>query len=189
MMALASRAGRSPASGVRAPARPRRRSTRRHGFRSRMPRGGKASRAASVVMRPSQARPWLCLPVQAGCPDCALSARMGGDALHEIKDAFRRMRPSSASTVSMILPVSALPNPRLRRKVSRSSSVRATTFSRAALMPATNGAGEELAKLVSAGAASWAKRCAANLRVPDSDFLEIFHAPQVAVHAHRAQIE
>lgn len=30
-------------------------------------------------------------------------------------------------------------------------------------MPAMNGAGEELAKLVSAGAASCAKRCAANL--------------------------
>jgi len=57
----------------------------------------------------------------------------------------------------MILPVSALLKPRLRRKLSRSSSVRATIRSRAARMPATKGAGEEWAKLVSAGAASWAK--------------------------------
>ena len=49
------------------------------------------------------------------------------------------------------------------QKLSRSSSVRATIRCRAALMPATNGAGDELAKLVSAGAASWANRCAANL--------------------------
>ena len=69
-------------------------------------------------------------------------------------------RPSSESTVSMILPVSALLNPRLRRKVSRSSSVRATMRSRAALTPAMNGAGEEWAKLVNAGAASWAIRAA-----------------------------
>ena len=43
----------------------------------------------------------------------------------------------------------------------RSSSVRATICSRAALMPLTKGIGEELAKRVSAGAASWAKREAA----------------------------
>ena len=73
------------------------------------------------------------------------------------------LRFSSPKTVSMIFAVSDLENPRLRRKLSRSSSVRATIRSRAALMPATNGAGEELAKLVSAGAASCAKRCAANL--------------------------
>jgi hypothetical protein len=41
--------------------------------------------------------------------------------------------------------------------------VRATIRSRAALMPAMNGAGDESAKLVRAGAASWANRCAANL--------------------------
>jgi hypothetical protein len=52
--------------------------------------------------------------------------------------------------------------PFLRRKLSRSSSVRVTISCRAAAMPATNGAGEELAKLVNAGAASWAKRCEAN---------------------------
>jgi hypothetical protein len=38
-----------------------------------------------------------------------------------------------------------------------------TTRLRAALIPATNGAGLELAKLVKAGAASCEKRCAANL--------------------------
>src|SRR5262249_23709322 len=57
--------------------------------------------------------------------------------------------------------VSDLEKPRLRRNSLRSSSVRATIFSRAALMPFTNGIGEELAKRVSAGAASWAKREAA----------------------------
>ncbi len=54
----------------------------------------------------------------------------------------------------MIFAVSGFENPRLRRKVSRSSSDLATTRSRAALMPAMNGAGEELAKLFNAGAAS-----------------------------------
>jgi len=54
----------------------------------------------------------------------------------------------------MIFAVSDLEKPRLRRKFSRSSSLRATIRSRAALIPAMNGAGEELAKLVSAGAAS-----------------------------------
>ena len=51
---------------------------------------------------------------------------------------------------------------RLRQSL-RSSSVRATIFSRAALMPLTKGMGEELAKRVSAGAASCAKREAAYL--------------------------
>ena len=71
------------------------------------------------------------------------------------------LRPSSASTVSMIFAVSAFEKPRLRRNSLRSSSVRATIFSRAALMPLTKGIGEELAKRVSAGAASCAKREAA----------------------------
>lgn len=72
------------------------------------------------------------------------------------------LRFSSPRTVSMILDASDLENPPLRRKVSRSSSVRATIRCRAALTPATNSAGEELAKLVNVGAASCAKRCAAN---------------------------
>ena len=46
-------------------------------------------------------------------------------------------------------------------KVSRSSSLRATICCRAAFTPFTKLAGEELAKRVSAGAASWAKREAA----------------------------
>ena len=64
------------------------------------------------------------------------------------------LRCSSLNTVSMIFAVSDLEKPRLRRKLSRSSSLRATIRSRAALIPAMNGAGEELAKLASAGAAS-----------------------------------
>lgn len=56
---------------------------------------------------------------------------------------------------------SVLEEPRLRRKSLRSSSERATIFSRAALMPLTKGRGEELAKRVSAGAPSCAKREAA----------------------------
>lgn len=52
-------------------------------------------------------------------------------------------RPSSCKTVSMILPVWALLESRLRRKVSRPSWVRATMRSRAALIPTTNGAREE----------------------------------------------
>jgi hypothetical protein len=63
----------------------------------------------------------------------------------------------------MIFAVSDLLKPRLRRNSVRSSSVRATIRSRAALIPLTKGTGEELAKRVSAGAASWAKREAANL--------------------------
>ena len=51
----------------------------------------------------------------------------------------------------MIFAVSDLENPRLRKNPSRSSSVRATIRSRAALMPVMNGAGEESAKRVSAG--------------------------------------
>jgi hypothetical protein len=72
------------------------------------------------------------------------------------------LRPSSAITVSITLAVSDLLNPRLRRKSVRSSSVRATMRSRADLMPLMNGMGEELANRVSAGAASGAKREAAN---------------------------
>ena len=70
-------------------------------------------------------------------------------------------RLSSASTVSMILAVSAFENPRLRKNSVRSSSVRATICARAALMLFTNGAGLEFANRVSAGFASPAKREAA----------------------------
>jgi hypothetical protein len=99
------------------------------------------------------------------------------------------LRFSSPRTVSMIFVVSDLENPLLRRNDSRSSSVRATIRSRAALIPATTGAGEELAKLVNAGAASCAKRCAANFRVPDRDLLEILDTPEIAVHADGTKIE
>ena len=57
---------------------------------------------------------------------------------------------SSLDTVSMIFAVSDLEKPRLRRKLSRSSSLQATIRSRATLMPAMNGTGEDLAKLASA---------------------------------------
>ena len=70
-------------------------------------------------------------------------------------------RPSSARTVSTIRPVSAFENPRFLRKSCRSSSDRATIFSRAARMPSMKGAGEDSAKRLSAGVASWAKREAA----------------------------
>lgn len=72
------------------------------------------------------------------------------------------LRFTSPRTASMTFDVSALERPLLRRKFSRSSSVRATIRCRAAAMPATNGTGEELAKFVNADTASWAKRCAAN---------------------------
>jgi hypothetical protein len=62
----------------------------------------------------------------------------------------------------MTFDVSDFEKPFLPRKLSRSSSLRATIRCRAAAIPATNGAGDELAKFVSAGAASWANRCAAN---------------------------
>ena len=66
--------------------------------------------------------------------------------------------PSSANTVSMMVAVSALEKPRLRRNSERSSSVRATIYARADLIPLMKGMCEESAKRVSAGAASRAKR-------------------------------
>ena len=72
-------------------------------------------------------------------------------------------RPSSARTVSMILPASASENPCRRRKSVRSSSVLATIRPRAASMPLTKILGEDFAKFSSAGAASCAKRLAAYL--------------------------
>ena len=80
-----------------------------------------------------------------------------GKSLH----VSEQSRPSSVSTVSMTFVVSDLLKPRLRRKSTRSSSVRATICARAALMPLTKRMGEESAKRFSAGAASWAKREAA----------------------------
>ncbi len=73
------------------------------------------------------------------------------------------LRPSSFSTVSITLAVSGLVKPRFDMKVARSSSVLATIVWRAALMPWMNPAGEESAKLRSAGAASWMNRLAASL--------------------------
>jgi hypothetical protein len=118
----------------------------------------------------------------------SLAAGNRGDALHESK-MLSGLRFSSPKTASMTFDVSDLENPLLRRRLSRSSSVWATMRCRAALMPATNGAGEELAKLFSAGAASWAKRCAGEFRMPDRDLLEILDAPEIAVHTDRAEIE
>jgi hypothetical protein len=90
-----------------------------------------------------------------------LAARNGGDALYKVKDALRLAILLLNNDFNdlrclcfgeAILPQKALPilvgagdDPCL-----------------AAATPATNGAGEELAKFVSAGVASWANRCAAN---------------------------
>ena len=82
-----------------------------------------------------------------------LVARDGGDALHEIENAFRRAA-FLRQHLSITLAVSALEKPRRRRNSVRSSSLRATICSRAALMPLTKGVAEELAKFSSAGAAS-----------------------------------
>ena len=90
-----------------------------------------------------------------------LAARNGGDAPHESK-MLSGLRFSSPRTASMTFDISAFEKPFLCKKLSRSSSVRATIRCSAAAMPATNGADDELAKFVNAGAASWAKRCAAN---------------------------
>ena len=73
-----------------------------------------------------------------------------GDALHEIKDAFG-LSIFFAKHGFNILVVSDLDNPFSREKLSRSSSVSATIRARAALIPATNSADEELEKLVNAG--------------------------------------
>src|SRR3546814_9075900 len=62
----------------------------------------------------------------------------------------------------MIFAVSVLEKPFLRRKESRSSSERATMRPRAVLMPSMKLMAEELAKVSSTGAASWAKRLSAN---------------------------
>jgi len=51
------------------------------------------------------------------------------------------------------------------------------------------GAGEEFAKLVNAGAASWAKRWAANFEWRMVDLCKILSSPEIAVGADRAEIE
>jgi hypothetical protein len=78
----------------------------------------------------------------------SLAAGNRGDALHEIK-MLSELRFSSPKTDSMIFDGSDLEKSFLRRKLSRSSSLRATIRCRAALMPATNGTGDKLAKFVS----------------------------------------
>jgi hypothetical protein len=66
----------------------------------------------------------LALHVEAGIL-MRLVTRDGGDALDEIKDDSGG-RPSSASTVSIILPVSAFEKPRRRRKSLRYVAVSKT---------------------------------------------------------------
>ena len=88
---------------------------------------------------------------------------------------------SSPSTVQF-LAVSDLDNPFLREKLSRSSSVSATIRARAALIPATNSADEELEKLINAGRLV-RKTLRRELGMTDSDSFEIPGAPQIAVHA------
>jgi hypothetical protein len=84
----------------------------------------------------------------------------GGDALNEIEDALRLAAFLDQDRVDDLRRLGfgkAAP----AQDSLRSSSVRATIFSRAALMPLIKRIGDELAKRVSAGAASWAKREAA----------------------------
>lgn len=91
-----------------------------------------------------------------------LGARKGRHALHEIEDRFRRaafllqhgiddlsrlgLAEAALAQEGFAVLVNAGDDPLARRPGA-----------------CTKGAGEEWAKLVSAGAASWAKRCAANL--------------------------
>ncbi len=89
-----------------------------------------------------------------------LVPRDRGDALDEVEHGLG-LAAFLASTVSMILAVSALPNPRFLRNSVRSSSVARDDTLASLAMPLMNGCGEELAKRVSAGAASCVKREAA----------------------------
>src|SRR6267142_133413 len=92
-------------------------------------------------------------------------------------------RPSSASTASITLPVSVLEKPRRRKNSVRSSSLRATIRSRAALMPLTKGMGEELAKYQQRRRRLVRKAGSCVFGVADDDLLKIFHAPQIAILA------
>ncbi|MCP2218419.1 hypothetical protein AB7M56_002373 [Bradyrhizobium elkanii] len=110
----------------------------------------------------------------------SLAASKCGDALHESK-MLSGLRFSSPRTTSMIFVVSDLENPPLRRKVSRSSSVRATIRSRAALIPATNWQSTPML-----ARRFLRKSLRRELRMADRDLLEILDAPEVAVHADRS---
>jgi hypothetical protein len=73
-----------------------------------------------------------------------LTPRNGCDALREVEDTVRLAILLTKNGLNDF-DVSAFERPCLRRKLSRSSSERATICCRAAAMPPINGAGEELA--------------------------------------------
>jgi hypothetical protein len=91
-----------------------------------------------------------------------LIARDGGDALHEVEDAFG-LAPLLDENGLDDLRRLDLREPALAQEVCAILVAAGDDLLRAALMPLTNGTGEELAKRVNAGAASCAKRCEANL--------------------------
>ena len=71
---------------------------------------------------------------------CGLVARNRGDALHEVEDALGLATFLGQHSLDDLRRL-GLEKPRLRRKSLRSSSLRATICSRAALMPLTKGIG------------------------------------------------
>lgn len=131
-------------------------------------RGVRAARNVKAFRRRGRGASWPAPPIRAERPGvlpraiavmpCTKSKTLSG------------FRLSSASTVSMILAVSAFENPRLRKNSARSSSARATICARAALMLLTNGAWLAFAKRVSAGIASVAKREAAYFECESHQF-------------------
>ena len=105
--------------------------------------GRQSACSSSFLALPSSSRrlSWWGFERATAVMPCTKSYRLSGGC------------PSSAITVWMIFVVSAFEKPRRRRKVSRSSSLRATMRSRAALIPVMKCCGEEFAKCSSAGAA------------------------------------
>ena len=101
-----------------------------------------------------------------------LAAGNRGDALHEIEDAFR---------LAIFFAEYCFND--FRRLVLGEAILAQKAL---AVLVA---AGDELAKLVSAAAASWAKPLRGKLRMPDGDLLEIPHTPEIAIHAGSAEIE
>jgi hypothetical protein len=74
-----------------------------------------------------------------------LATGQRGDPLHKIEQVLRRTAFLVQDGLNDFRRLN-LEKPRLRENPSRSSSLRATIRSRAALMPAMNGAGDESAK-------------------------------------------
>ena len=89
----------------------------------------------------------------------------------------------------MIFAVSDLENPRLRRKLSRSSSLRATIRSPRGLDTGDERRGRGIGKARQRGCRLMRETLRGELGMPDGDFLEILDAPEIAVHADGAEIE